>query len=68
MTTYVKFLSDSDFGSKFGYGYVDGYVVDTFGKRLAVIVTKEMKIIMKSIESLDVVSEQEYMNSDENCW
>jgi hypothetical protein len=68
MTTYVKFLRDSDFGSEFGYGYVDGYLVDTFGKRLAVIVTKEMKIIMKSIESLDVVSEQEYMDSEENYW
>lgn len=68
MTTYVKFLRDQDFGSKFGYGYVDGYLVDTFGKRLAVIVTKEMKIIMKSIESLNVVSEQEYLDSDENYW
>ena len=68
MTTYVKFLRDSDFGSRFGYGYVDGYLVDNFGKRLAVIVTKEMKIIMKSIESLNVVSEQEYLNSEENYW
>ena len=68
MTTYVKFLRDSDFGSRFGYGYVDGYLVDNFGKRLAVIVTKEMKIIMKSIESLNAVSEQEYLDSEENYW
>lgn len=64
MTTYVRFLRDSNFG----YGYVDGYLVDAFGKHLAVIVTKEMKIITKSIESLNVVSEQEYLDSEENYW
>ena len=64
--TYVKYFKDSDFGSQYGYGYVDGYIVDSFGKKLAVIVTKEMKFITRYIESLTVVSEQEYLDCGKN--
>jgi hypothetical protein len=64
--TYVKYFKDSDFGSQYGYGYVDGYIVDSFGKKLAVIVTKEMKFITRYIESLTAISEQDYLNCEEN--
>lgn len=68
MRTYVKYFRDSDFGSQYGYGYVDGYIVDSLGKKLAVIVTKENKITTRYIESLTVVSEQDYRDSEETDW
>lgn len=66
MKTYVKFLRDSDFGSRFGY--VDGYLTDRDGNPLVVIVTKENKLITRSLRNVDVVSKQEYMDSEENYW
>ena len=68
MATYVKYLRDSDFGSRFGCGYVDGYLTDRDGNPLVVIVTKENKIVTRSLRNVDVVSKQEYMDSDENYW
>lgn len=68
METYVKYLRNSDFGSIFGYGYVDGYLTDKDGNPLVVIVTKENKLVTRSLRNVDVVSKQEYMNSEENYW
>ena len=68
MATYVKYLRDSDFGSIFGCGYVDGYLTDRDGNPLVVIVTKENKLVTRSLKNVDVVSEQEYIDSDENYW
>ena len=68
METYVKYLRNSDFGSRFGYGYVDGYLTDRDGDPLVVIVTKENKLVTRPFRNVDVVSEQEYLDSDENYW
>lgn len=68
METYVKYLRNSDFGSRFGYGYVDGYLTDRDGEPFVVIVTKENKLVTRPFRNVDVVSEQEYLDSDENYW
>lgn len=59
MTTYVKY-NDSDNGSDFVYGYINGYLTDKDGNHLAVIVTRENKIITRILNKLIVVSEKEY--------
>jgi hypothetical protein len=68
MTTYVKYLRNSDFGSRFGYGYVDGYLTDRDGNYLVVIATKEKKLVTRSIKSVDIVSKQEYDDNEESYW
>jgi hypothetical protein len=59
MTTYVKY-NDSDNGSDFVYGYINGYLTDKDGNHLAVIVTRENKIITRILNKLIVISEKEY--------
>lgn len=59
MTTYVKY-NESDNGSDFVYGYINGYLTDKDGNHLAVIVTRENKIITRILNKLIVVSEKEY--------
>lgn len=68
MRTYVKYLRNSDFGSRFGYGYIDGYLTDNTGYQMAVIVTRDKKIITRNIKNVDVITEQEYLDSDERYW
>lgn len=68
MRTYVKYLRNSDFGSRFGCGYIDGYLTDNTGSQMAVIVTRDKKIITRNIKSVDVITEQEYLDSDERYW
>lgn len=59
MTTYVKY-NDSDNGSDFVYGYINGYLTDKDGNHLAVIVTRDNKIITQILNKLIVISEKEY--------
>lgn len=59
MTTYVKY-NDSDNGSDFVYGYINGYLTDKDGNHLAVIVTRDNKIITRILNKLIVISEKEY--------
>lgn len=59
MTTYVKY-NDSDNGSDFVYGYINGYLTDKDGNHLAVIITRENKIITRILNKLIVISEKEY--------
>ena len=59
LTTYVKY-NDSDNGSDFVYGYINGYLTDKDGNHLAVIVTRENKIITRILNKLIVISEKEY--------
>lgn len=59
LTTYVKY-NESDNGSDFVYGYINGYLTDKDGNHLAVIVTRENKIITRILNKLIVVSEKEY--------
>jgi hypothetical protein len=59
MTTYVKY-NDSDNCSDFVYGYISGYLTDKDGNHLAVIVTRENKIITRILNKLIVISEKEY--------
>lgn len=59
MTTYVKY-NYSDNGSDFVYGYINGYLTDKDGNHLAVIVTRENKIITQILNKLIVISEKEY--------
>ena len=59
MTTYVKY-NESDNGSDFVYGYINGYLTDKDGNHLAVIVTRENKIITQILNKLIVISEKEY--------
>lgn len=59
MTTYVKY-NKSDNGSDFVYGYINGYLTDKDGNHLAVIVTRENKIITLILNKLIVISEKEY--------
>ena len=58
-TTYVKY-NVSDNGSDFVYGYINGYLTDKDGNHLAVIVTRENKIITQILNKLIVISEKEY--------
>ena len=58
-TTYVKY-NDSDNDSDFVYGYISGYLTDKDGNHLAVIVTRENKIITRILNKLIVISEKEY--------
>lgn len=51
MTTYVKY-NESDNGSDFVYGYINGYLTDKDGNHLAVIVTRENKIITRILNKL----------------
>ena len=59
MTTYVKY-NESDNGSDFVYGYINGYLTDKDGNHLAVIVTRDNKIITRILNKLIVISEKEY--------
>ena len=59
LTTYVKY-NESDNGSDFVYGYISGYLTDKDGNHLAVIVTRENKIVTRILNKLIVISEKEY--------
>lgn len=59
MTTYVKY-NESDNGSDFVYGYIGGYLTDKDGNHLAVIITRDNKIVTQILNKLIVISEKEY--------
>ena len=59
MTTYVKY-NESDNGSDFVYGYISGYLTDKDGNHLAVIITRDNKIVTRILNKLIVISEKEY--------
>ena len=59
MTTYVKY-NESDNGSGFVYGYIGGYLTDKDGNHLAVIITRDNKIVTQILNKLIVISEKEY--------
>lgn len=59
MITYVKY-NESDTGSDFVYGYISGYLTDKDGNHLAVIVTRNNKIVTQILNKLIVISEKEY--------
>lgn len=58
-TTYVKY-NESDNSSDFVYGYISGYLTDKDGNHLAVIVTRDNKIVTQNLNKLMVISEKEY--------
>ena len=58
-TTYVKY-NDSDNDSDFVYGYISGYLTDKDGNHLAVIITRDNKIVTRILNKLMVISEKEY--------
>jgi len=59
MTTYVKY-NVNDNSSDFVYGYISGYLTDKDGNHLAVIVTRNNKIVTLVLNKLIVISEKEY--------
>lgn len=73
MTTYVKYNvsdngSNSENGSEFVYGYISGYLTDKDGNHLAVIVTRNNKIVTSVLNKLIVISEKEYTYTQYKYW
>jgi hypothetical protein len=62
MTIYVKYnyYNEMDNCSDFVYGYISGYLTDKDGNHLAVIVTRDNKIVTQNLNKLMVISEKEY--------